>query len=420
MRSDGSRGVPVHAPSSALLLPVNLAIAVVSSYLALLTLAGWRAFRASQRRGVVADEARHRFAVLIPAHNEEQLIGSALKSLAEADYPTTHYAVHVVADNCSDATAEVAALFGAKVHERHAPDDPGKGPALSWLLERLREQGEAFDAVALIDADSVVSRNFLRVMDARLGAGERAIQGYYAVRDEDRSWVTAMRAAALAVRHYLSPLARTSLGGSAGLRGNGMVFAEELMRSRRWSGHLTEDLEFESQLLLDGDRVGFAPEAVVQAEMPERLADARTQNERWEGGRLDLARRYVPSLMRASLRRQAENRFACADAAVDHMVPPLSVVVGATALAGTASVVLLLLRSSRLSRVNAALALGSAAIQGGYLASALRMVGAPAVVWRSLLRLPVYLPWKLSIWLRAALAGGTPAAWIRTPRNSQN
>ena len=417
MGSDGNVALRVHGVSSAVLLAPTAAVSALSGYLGVLTLAGWRAFRRPSS-DTEETQARHRFAVLIPAHDEEQLIGATLKSLAELDYPASHYSVHVVADNCSDATAEVAAIFGATVHERRDADNPGKGPALAWLLDQLRHEGADYDAVAVLDADSVASRSFLRVMDRRLVAGDRAVQGFYAVRDQERTWVTSMRAAALSVRHYLGPLARTSLGGSAGLRGNGMVFTAELVQSTSWSGHLVEDLEFEARLLLDGDRVAYAPDAVVEAEMPDRLADARTQNERWEGGRLAVTRRYAPALARAALRPGTRNRLACADAAVDHLVPPLSVVVGATAVTAAASVLLWLQRSTRLSRTNLALVTASAAVQGGYLASGMRMVGAPAAVWRSLLRLPVYLPWKLAIWLRAVLAGGTPTAWVRTTRNT--
>ena len=129
---------------------------------------------------------RTRFLVLIPAHNEEALLPATLDSLALLDYPRELYAVHVVADNCDDRTAEIARLKGAgatriEVHERHDPQLRGKGHALRWLLERLWAAGEPHDAVVILDADSVVTPNFLRAMAARLERGERVIQAYYAV-----------------------------------------------------------------------------------------------------------------------------------------------------------------------------------------------------------------------------------------------
>jgi 1,2-diacylglycerol 3-beta-glucosyltransferase len=415
-RADGSRARLHHGVSLVLLVP-NMVLGLVGAYLATLTAAAWRAL--SRGGGVTSthDHARHRFIVAIAAHDEERVLGQTLDSLAAAEYPTSLYAVHVVADNCTDATVEVACRRGVDVHERLAPEAPGKGPALTWLLDRLRARDEPHDAVVIIDADTVVSPSFLRVMDAKLSRGDRVIQGYYAVRDPDSSWVVALRYAALAVRHYLRPLARTSLGSSAGLHGNGMVLAADVMRGRRWSAHLTEDIEFEAELLLDGERVTFAPDAVIEAEMPRRLEEARTQHARWERGRLEVARRYVPRLLRAAWRGGPTDRITCADAAVDHLIPQFSMLALVTAPAVIASLVLWTLRRNALSRANLGLAVSAALVQGAYLASGLRMVGAPATVWRALLRAPRFVVWKAGVLMSAARPGAA-VPWIRTARNS--
>src|SRR5262249_11776939 len=148
------------------------------AYLAVLTGAAWWADRnrLTRRPPVVAPVTR--FAVLIPAHDEERLIGRTLDALAAADYPTERLAVHVVADNCTDRTAAIGRQHGVEVHERVAPDDGGKGPALRWLLQRLRDRGDGFDAVVIVDADTTVSPGFFRAMDTELGAGAEAVQSY--------------------------------------------------------------------------------------------------------------------------------------------------------------------------------------------------------------------------------------------------
>ena len=153
----------------------GVALGAISGYLAVLTGAAWWARRRGLDRTAVAAEPSHRFLVLVPAHDEEQLIGSTLDSLRALDYPAEMVSVHVVADNCGDQTAMVARAHGAEAHERHAPDDGGKGPALQWLLGRLRGRGEPHDAVAIIDADTTVHPKFLRVMDAKLAAGAEAV-----------------------------------------------------------------------------------------------------------------------------------------------------------------------------------------------------------------------------------------------------
>ena len=207
---------------------VPQALALLSGYQLLLTAVAARRHARGLDRTLVPDRVHHRFVIVVPAHDEELLIASTVASMRGLDYPEDLFRIHVIADNCSDATAEIARAAGAEVHERFAPDKRGKGPALQWLLQRLWTRGDAHDAVVIVDADSTLSANFLRVMDAKLAEGHRVVQGYYAVRDPGTSWNVGLRYAGFALRHYLRPLARTAFGGSCGLYGNGMAFRSEM------------------------------------------------------------------------------------------------------------------------------------------------------------------------------------------------
>jgi 1,2-diacylglycerol 3-beta-glucosyltransferase len=406
----------LHMLAAALLLPATLVLGLVGGYLGGLTVAAWRVVLRGRPGTDSSSTPFHRFLVLVPAHNEEHSLSRTLRSLAAISYPATHVAVHVVADNCEDATADVARSEGAEVHERRGLERPGKGPALAWLLQRLWDRGEIHDAVAIVDADTVVDKDFFRVMNAALARGDRVIQGHYAVLDPDASWAVAIRYAALAARHYLRPLARTSFGGSAGLHGNGMVFSGDLLRRHRWASHLTEDIELEARLLLDGHRVAFAPDARIEAEMPIALEQARSQHERWERGRLDVARRYVPQFLRAAAKHpDPVYRVRFADAAMDHLVPPLSALAALTVVASGLSIGLRACRATPLSRVALPVAAGTAAVQVAYVVSALRMVNAPSSVWRSLLRAPELVLSRLWAWTRTDRR--RDPAWTRTPRN---
>jgi cellulose synthase/poly-beta-1,6-N-acetylglucosamine synthase-like glycosyltransferase len=395
----------------------QLPIAAMSAYLGTITAAAWLAVIRGRHRTSVRADPTTRFVVMIPAHDEERLIGATLDSLHHVAYPTDRYSVHVVADHCTDKTVDIARQHGADVHQHDLPDSRGKGPALQWMYGRLVEQGAPHDAVVIIDADTVVSANLLSVMDARLAAGAEAVQAYYAVRQPEGSAAAALRAAALAGRHYLRPLGRTTLGASSGLYGNGMVFSSAVLSGRTWTKHLTEDIEFQMSLLLDGTLVDFAGDAVVEAEMPATLEAARTQNERWERGRVDLARRFVPLLLRRAARTRGRSRVALLDAATDHVVPPFSLLVAASITAGGLS---LLAPPGRAVGVAArSLAAASLATQGAYVLSGLRMVNAPAPVWRSLLGAPRLVVWKIAVWLRV-LREPDETAWIRTARNEES
>lgn len=400
----------VHIALVILLLP----LAGIVGYLLLLTLA---AYRANKKTLPAADQPKTRFLFLIPAHNEERLLPGTLDSLNEVDYPKELFELHVVADNCTDQTAAVAAQKGAQVHERFNQELRGKGYALQWLLERLWADNIPHDAIVILDADTVVSPNFLKVMDSRVRQGQRLIQAYYAVRDPDRSWGISLRYAALAVLHFLRPQGRMILGGSTGLKGNGMVFHHEIMRQQEWTSSLTEDIEFHMAQVLRGERVYFAPDAIVWAEMPENLADADTQNERWERGRLQMARQFVPQLLSQAVRRRPVNgRFLLFDAAMEHLIPPFSILMGSSLFAAICALAAFLTVEHPLAIFNLVLAGAIVAGQGLYLLAGLNLAQAPAEVYRALLYAPGFMIWK--IWLYAKiLVSRSDDSWVRTARN---
>jgi 1,2-diacylglycerol 3-beta-glucosyltransferase len=386
-----------------LLLGAETVLALMIVHLLLLT--GVALF-APRRTKLRQDAPSHRFLILVPAHNEEGLLPSLLNNLHQLDYPAALYAVHVVADNCTDQTAELARASGAFAHERVDEEQRGKGYALQWLMQQLWASFEPHDAVLILDADSIVSPNFLIVMDARLARGERAIQAYYAVRDPQSSWSASLRSVALAALHYLRPLGRMPLGGSAGLKGNGMVFAAEIVREYQWSASLTEDIEYHMALILGGQRVTFAPDAIVWAEMPSSLKAARTQNVRWERGRQEMVRQYVPRLLRAALVRRS---FLLFDAAIEQLIPPFSLVAAAS--------LLVMIGALALQSLPAVLLGGFILVgQAVYILAGLGLSGAPGKVYQALLYAPIFIVWKVWLYLRV-LVGLDRKGWIRTARN---
>jgi hypothetical protein len=353
---------------------------------------------------------------MIPAHNEEAVIADALQALDRLDYPRHRFDVHVVADNCTDRTAEIVRENGWNVHERHAPDDPGKGPALNWLYDRLDRIG-GYDAALILDADSVVDLGFLRAMDQAFGSGAVAAQGFYSVRDPADSPSAGLRFVALASRHYLRPLGRCRLGGSSGLYGNGMAFEWSMLRTRRWTGHLVEDAEYQLELLLR-DRVGvtYVPDARLVAEMPSTFDASASQHERWERGRIELARRYLPLLVRRSIGERDGRRIAYLDAGADLALPPLSVVAALQMLSIGGNAVAAFAGSGR-GRCRLAIDVASVTMVAGHLLVALRATEAPRSVYTSLTQVPTMVMWKVRLWLRV-LRPASEVTWQRTARNA--
>ncbi len=355
-------------------------------------------------------QPQNRFVVLVPAHDEEVVIARTLRSLLALDYPREMYSVQVIADNCTDGTADLARGSGAIVHERTDPALRGKGYALRWLFERLLADPQSGDAFVVIDADSVVNPGFLRALDGHLRRGAVAIQGYDTVLNPDASWGTGLRYVAFALLHYLRPLGRRLFGGSAGLKGNGMCFSRPVLEGTDWGAFsVTEDLQFHLDLLLSGRVVTFAPDAVVWAEMPSTLKAAHSQNVRWESGRLHLVRHYLPRLLGLALRRHS---LILLDAALENMVPPFSLM----AAGGVACLVGALVWGSPWAIGLALFILGGQVI---YTLTGLLLVHAPVRVYLALLYAPFYIVWKLLLWVGVTVQKKRrPTEWVRTARGS--
>jgi cellulose synthase/poly-beta-1,6-N-acetylglucosamine synthase-like glycosyltransferase len=362
----------------------------------------------------IAPDKRTRFAVCIPAHNERVNIGETVAGLLAQEYPASNFSVHVVADNCTDSTAEEATRSGARVHVRSDPENPGKGEALNWLIDRLT--GDDLDAIAIVDADTIADPGFLAALDRAFRGGARAVQGFYGVKDPETSAAVGLRYAAIACRHHLRPLARTRLGGSSGLYGNGMAFRTDVLAGRRWSNHLIEDGEFQMELLLDGQTVAFVPDAVVRAEMPATLDGATSQNERWELGRAQLIRRYVPVLARHVVTGGKLPRRTYADAMADHLTPPLTLLALIDSTAIVVGVLAVASHAGRASRFAVFTGVASSVILGFHVLIGLRLVGAPPSVYRSLRSAPRAIVWKLLLLARIARRPAE-VAWTRTERN---
>jgi cellulose synthase/poly-beta-1,6-N-acetylglucosamine synthase-like glycosyltransferase len=385
-----------------------LAIAVVVQvalvgYLLFLTLA-----TLGTRRGNASapSEPVRRFAILVPAHNEEAVIGRLLTSLNSLEYPRQQFDVCVVADNCDDATASLARNAGAHVYERFTTGERAKGFALRSLIEQIGREGQAYDAFVIVDADSILAPNFLRAMDARLAGGARVVQSYYSVLNAQQSAVAGLRYAALAAVHYLRPLGRSRFGWSCGLKGNGMCFEAGVLREFTWRWFtLAEDVEFHLALVERGIAVRFAPETWVKADMPVTLQQSASQNSRWERGRLQLIRQHVPRVVLEGLRRRSWLRI---DAAIEQLIPPLSVPFAL----GAASILAAWLAGAPLLAFTA---LGCLVGYAVYLVAALVMVRAPLRIYATLGMAPVYIAWKIALYAKSLL-GARSSVWIRTAR----
>jgi cellulose synthase/poly-beta-1,6-N-acetylglucosamine synthase-like glycosyltransferase len=355
-----------------------------------------------------------RIGLLIPAHNEELLLGTVLDRLRTLDYPPDRYTLFVIADNCADRTAETAREHGAEVMERFDAERRGKGYALEWALQRLLPDSRRFDAFLILDADSILSENFLRVMNAALEEGHSAVQGYYTVLNREEGWRTRLMACALAMAHWVRPRGRNAFGLSDGLKGNGMCFSRETLERIPWSGEsITEDIEYTIRLVTANIRIEFAPEAVVFAQMPTTSKQAASQRQRWEGGRYGLLRRAIALLGQGI----ASRRLIVIDRALELIIPPFAELFTLPVLGLLGGALWAILAPDSSAAWGALWAWG--AILAGeilYLAAGLAIARVPLSVASALLFAPFYIVWKFVLYGAMLLQRGA-GGWKRTERH---
>lgn len=240
-----------------------------------------------------AAERYRRFNVLIPAHNEAQVIVPLLESLYKQNYPRNCYKVYVSCDNCSDNTAELARQHGAIALERFDTTRNGKTWNVRWALTQL-PMNEA-DALAMFDADNLVDLDFLAEMNAymELHPEAEAIQGVLDVKNPDDNWLTRSYALAYWFTNRFWQLARGLWGLSCTLGGTGLVIRAATLERIGWNlESLTEDLEMSTRLILSGSRVHWNDAAVIYDEKPQDLSISNRQRMRWMQGHYWVFWRY--------------------------------------------------------------------------------------------------------------------------------
>ncbi len=262
-------------------------------YGTLIALAGIRS-----RPALRAAATQRRFAVLIPAHNEAEVIGPLLSSLEGQGYPRSRFDVYVSCDHCTDATVSVARAHGALVLERVGQQQRGKTWNLRWALGQIRLND--YEGVAVIDADNLVHPDFLSAMNAYLEQHPQtqAVQGVLDVKNPNDNWVTVASAMSYWFTNRFVQYAKSSLGLSCMLGGTGMLIRSAALRRIGWRlESLVDDLELTVLLNLEGNAVGWNEHAIIYDEKPTELKVSLHQRQRWMQGHFWVLARYAGALL---------------------------------------------------------------------------------------------------------------------------
>ena len=257
-------------------------------------------------------EYEHRynnFAVLICARNEELVISDLLTSIKQQSYPKDRYATFVLADNCSDHTAEVAQKHGAIVYERYNNNLIGKGYALSELLNNIeRDYGDVFDGFLVFDADNILDKNYLEQMNISYCKGNHIIAGYINSKNYSSNWISAGYSLFLLKKNRFLNNARHLLGLSCAINGTGFLFDKRIVEN--WTYHtLTEDIEFSVDQTCRHNRISYCSKAILYDEQPTSFKQSFYQRLRWAKGYLQVIRKYSLKLIKGI----GERDFSCYD-----------------------------------------------------------------------------------------------------------
>lgn len=348
-----------------------------------------------------------RFLFLVPAHNEELLLAACVRSLLALRYPRERCRVVVVADNCTDRTAALARAAGAQCLERRDARNPGKPRAIAWALEQIPTA--EFDAVVIVDADTIVDPDFARELSAAGPLRGAAAQGYFGLSNPDESPVTRMSAVLAAATHRFAYPLKWRAGLNVPLVGNGMAVGTDVLAEHGWQAFsICEDWEMYALLTERGIPILGVPRARIYAQEARSLGDSATQRERWTAGRLTVLARVGPRLLLSRRLGLAQKLDAIAELAVPGPALHLG---GAILLA----LVAVGLHPPGAGLLAGAL-LASLVRPVAYTAVALVTAPHPARAFAAFAFLPIYACWRIGTAARALrLVRGGP--WIRTQRH---
>jgi cellulose synthase/poly-beta-1,6-N-acetylglucosamine synthase-like glycosyltransferase len=358
------------------------------------------------KRARQAPAKRPRIAVVIPAHDEEQIIGQTVACVVGQLAPDDQ--LLVVADNCTDSTARVAAAAGAVVIERHDADRRGKGYALDFGISWLRRHPP--QVVVFLDADCRVEEGCIESLAETVAESGRPAQAVYllappaqpSVRDQ-------LSALAFLVKNLVRPIGLRRMGGPCVLTGTGMAFPWQVIADAPLaSGNIVEDMQLGVDLAIAGYPAILADAATVRGQLPQGAQIAATQRRRWEHGHLQTLLTQAPRLLGQAL---LQRRWDLLAMAMDLAVPPLALLVMLWALITAAAAA-----AWWLAGIGGPLL----AMLGGGLLLLLAVVAAWArfgrgiMPARALLAVPLYVIWKLPLY--AAFLFHREKAWVRTRR----
>ena len=248
-------------------------------------------------------DEKYKYAILISARNEENVIDQLIGSLRGQDYPADLIDIYVIADNCTDNTAGAARGCGARVVERQNKELVGKGYAISALFDHIRDTVgfDAYDGYFVFDADNILEPDYISEMNKCFAAGERLVTGYRNSKNFGDSWISQGYSLWFLREARQLNGVRNLLGTTSEIKGTGFLVHKDIIkRQGGWIHHLLiEDVQFTIEKVLEGERIAYCDTAILYDEQPTDFVTSWWQRLRWCKGYIQVFRKYTGRLLKA-------------------------------------------------------------------------------------------------------------------------
>ena len=270
---------------------------ITLAYALYFMLTGFFGFKKMYKNFIGHHKPKYRFAILIASRNEEEVIGSLVKSLVKQDYPDDMFDIYVIPNNCKDDTEGAAKKAGAKIINCTVPVK-SKGEVLHFVFDKFSKRDD-YDAYMIFDADNVVAKNYITRMNDALCEGYKVAQGFRDSKNASDNWLSGSYSIFYWIQNFFFNKARMQMGGSSSINGTGFMVKKSVIDEFGFNTvSLTEDVEFTAQCAINQIKIVFVEDAITYDEQPVEFKASWKQRKRWSMGILQCLRVYNSKLIR--------------------------------------------------------------------------------------------------------------------------
>ncbi len=253
-------------------------------------------------------KVQHKYGLIIPARNEEKVVGNLIKSIQKNKYPQDKLQIFLIAHNCTDRTAEIGRELGATVYEYNNPNECTMGYAFRYLFKQIEKDygTQNYDGFFLFNADNILSTNYFEKMNDAFDScnGEYVITSFRNSKNFGSNVISGMYGLYFMIGCRLESRGRTVLNCSTRVQGTGYVINSKLVKDGWPYVTLTEDWEFSADQIILNNKIKYCDEAVFYDEQPYKLKVAIRQRVRWSKGHLQSTAKNSPKLLKNMFKRE--------------------------------------------------------------------------------------------------------------------